>query len=119
MKHLSAVCLTCLVLNGHSSLIQGIALQIPPDHASVDGLVLSVFQKENTSWALVKVTSIKGYGAGFRGAITPNDTLEVQLPTSIADDVSASQVFSGLIKQGLSELGSSNPTYVIETLTKY
>lgn len=97
--------------------------QIPPDHAQIDGIIISIFNRNDLQWAMMKVTTIKGYGSGFRSSLAVNDTIEVKLdfisPKSHIG-ISVNDSFSGNIKQGISELGEpKNPTYEINEFTKF
>ena len=112
MTHVIVLGFCCFALSFASFSQEGATPQIAPDHAQLEGIFLSLFQKDNTEWALVKVTSVNGYGSGFRGALSANDTIEVKLPKT--HTFSTGNIFSGQIKQGLSALMSSaSPTYEI------
>ena len=82
--------------------------QIAPDHAMIDATFLSFFQKDNTDWALLKINAVSGFGAGFRGALSANDTIEAKLPKG--HSYASGSAFSGQIRQGLGGLSNTAPT---------
>ncbi len=117
MTQLVVVWILCFAVSAGAFSSAEDTHQIPPDHAHLEGVFISLFSKNNSDWALVKVSSVKGYGSGFRGSLSPNDTIEAQLPNG--HSFSPGQIFSGHVQQGLSELmSSSSPTYIINKLSK-
>ncbi|MEO9871454.1 hypothetical protein [Ekhidna sp.] len=111
---------------------------IPPDHARIYGVVIQFSSKfansgackQNPCWALVAVRNVKGYGSGFRGALSPGDTISVKfsstlLPTQTLfpertnhlPGLGVNDEFSGDLKQQI-DLLSQSDSYEISDYEK-